>query len=85
MVPAMKRYTPSLERVWDEWTRRERARKRTAARIARGLPARSRIPDNSEPWLPHEPRTLDDLLFVAEQVRSHAEAWKAEFKISSAP
>jgi hypothetical protein len=81
----MKRYTPSLERVWDEWHRRERARKHRAARLARGLPERPRIPDNSTPWLDHEPRTLDDLLFIAEQVRAHAEAWKAEFKISSAP
>ena len=78
----MKRYTPSLERVWDEWHRRERARKHRAARIARGLPEKSRTPDNSEPWLPHEPRTLDDLLSISAQVREYAEAWKAEFKIS---
>ena len=71
----MKRYTPSLERVWDEWHRRERARKHRAHRIARGLPAKSRIPDNSEPWLPHEPRTLDDLLFIAESVERQIIAW----------
>jgi hypothetical protein len=79
----MKRYTPSLERIWDEWVSRERIRKLREGRRARGLPERSRTPDNSEPWLPHEPRTLDDLLFIAEQVRTHAEVWKAGFKISS--
>lgn len=71
----MKRYTPSLERVWDEWHRRERARKHRAARIARGLPEKSRTPDNSEPWLPHEPRTLDDLLSISDRVRNSIIEW----------
>lgn len=75
----MKRYTPSLERVWAEWHRRERTRKMQADRVARGLPARSPTPPNSTPWLPHPPRSLDDLWHISEQVRLHAEAWKSEF------
>jgi hypothetical protein len=71
----MKRYTPSLERVWDEWHRRERARKHREARLARGLPERRPIPDNSEPWLPHEPRTLDDLLFISDSIEKSIREW----------
>lgn len=72
----MKRYTPSLERVWAEWHRRERSRKRRAERAARGLPEHPPTPPNSTPWLPHPPQSLDDLWYISEQVRLHTEKWK---------
>ena len=54
-----------------------------AARRARGGPERPPIPDNSEPWLPHPPRTLEDLLYISEQVRLMTETWKREFNLRS--
>ncbi len=78
-----KRYTPPLERVWAEWHRRERARKMQAARRARGEPERAPIPDSSEPWLPHPPRTLEDLLYISEQVAETKATWFKEFPPSS--
>jgi hypothetical protein len=79
----MKRYTPSRERVWAEWNRRQRVRKMKAVRAARGLPESLPTPPNSTPWLRHPPRSLDDLRFISEQVRQSVEAWKSEFFHSS--
>lgn len=83
LLGAVKRYTPSLESVWAEWHRRERLRKWRAERAARGIKPGPKIPPNSEPWLPHPPRSLDDLFYISEQVGQNAAAWKAEFKPSS--
>jgi hypothetical protein len=63
---AIKRHTPSLESVWAEWERAKRVAKRHAARPA--LATRPRIPDNSEPWLSHPPRTLADVYYISGRV-----------------
>jgi hypothetical protein len=71
----MKRHTPSLESVWAEWYRRERLRKMRADRAARGLPEYPPTPPNSTPWLEHEPRSLDDLLFISNSIRQRIVEW----------
>ncbi|HEX8297488.1 MAG TPA: hypothetical protein VF593_14375 [Chthoniobacteraceae bacterium] len=80
----MKRHTPSLESVWAEWYRHQRIRKIRADRAARGIPEPRPTPPNSTPWLDRELQTLEDLRFVSNSVREHAEAWKSEFMKSSA-
>ncbi len=71
----MKRHTPSLESVWAEWYRRKRVRKMRAERAARRLPEPLPTPPNSTPWLPHEPRTIDDALQISNCVRESILAW----------
>ena len=83
----MKRHTPSLETVWQEWHREQRVRKIRLKREAedreraeKGLPPRQRIPDNSTPWLDHEPRSLADLFYVSDQITKHSREWMEVFK-----
>ena len=89
-LSTVKRYTPSLETVWQEWHREQRVRKLRAKReadaqerAAKGLPPRQRIPDNSTPWLDHEPRSLAELIFISDKIREHNEQWMEAFKPSS--
>jgi hypothetical protein len=70
----MKRHTPSLETVWAEWERRKRYEKWRAARPQAS--ERPRTPDNSEPWLKHPPRTLEDLVYISDRVAEVVEQWK---------
>lgn len=37
------------------------------------------IPDNSEPWLPHKPRSLADCFYIADQINQHTDQWKQDF------
>ena len=69
----LKRHTPSLESVWAEWERRKRHEKLLALRPASSKRPRLPIPDNSEPWLPHPPRTLADLVYISDRVAEVAE------------
>jgi hypothetical protein len=76
----LKRHTPSLESVWDEWEREKRAAKRRAARPQR--PDRPRTPDNSEPWLKHPPRSISDLFYISDKVAEVVEKWGPRAKRS---
>ena len=60
--------------MWAEWHRRERFRKMRAERAARGVPE-SRTPPNSEPWLDHEPRTIEDAIEISRLVKESIERW----------
>jgi hypothetical protein len=61
----IKRHTPSMESVWAEWERAKRMEKWRAGRKPR---IGRRILDNSEPWLPHPPRTIADLVAISDCV-----------------
>ena len=65
-----------LREYADRATLRRLRERRLADRRARGLPEiqPSLITDNSEPWL-ENPRTVDDLIFIAEQVNACVEQW----------
>jgi hypothetical protein len=75
MFTQMQRHTPSLESVWAEWDRRERVRKLRADRAARGLPEHPPTPPNSEPWLDHDPRTIEDALYISNCARESILKW----------
>jgi hypothetical protein len=76
---AIKRHTPSLESVWAEWERAKRMQKWRAARKPR---IGRQIPDNSEPWLPHPPRTIADLYYISDRVAEEVEKWGPQAKTS---
>lgn len=71
----LKRHTPSKESVWAEWEREKRAAKRRAARGPQYKPRPT--PDNSEPWLKHPPRTIEDLFYISDRVAEEAAKWRA--------
>jgi len=77
----IKRHTPSLESVWAEWERQKRIAKRHLERPP--CPDRPRIPDNSEPWLKHPPRTISDLFYISDRVAEVAAKWGPQAKNSS--
>ncbi len=62
----LKRHTPSLETVWQQWESRKRARKWLASRPQR--PDRKPTPPNSEPWLKEPPQSVSDLVHISDRV-----------------
>jgi hypothetical protein len=65
-----------LREYADRQSLRRLRERRLAARRAKGLPEipPSKITDNSEPWL-ENPRTVDDFIYIAEQVNALVEEW----------
>ncbi len=75
----MRQYRPTIEelkkRYSSEMARKKMIAKRHAANPS--LTTRNKIPDNSEPWLPHGlPRSLEECEWVSEQVSQSIEQWK---------
>jgi len=71
----MHRYTPSRERIRQEWMRSMRHR--------RTVPQTSpRIPDNSEPWQGDSPYTVGDLLRVSDAIAHLEPVWPPRLKHS---
>jgi hypothetical protein len=35
----------------------------------------AKTPDNSEPWLPHPPRTVAECMWISDQVAKEVEKW----------
>jgi len=76
----MRQYRPTIEqlkkRYSSEMARKKMIAKRHAANPS--LATRNRIPDNSEPWLPHGglPRSLEECAWISEQVGKEIEQWK---------
>lgn len=77
----MKQYRPTIEELKLRYSR-EMARKRMI-RIRHeknpGLATRTPIPDNSEPWLPHLPRSVAECAWINEQITKQAESWKSYY------
>ncbi len=74
----MRQYRPTIEelkkRYSSEMARKMMIAKRHAANPS--LATRNKIPDNSEPWLPHKPTSLAECIWISEQVAAKIDAWK---------
>lgn len=69
---ALRRYTPPIRRLQDDYSS-EIARRVRRARRGPAKPG-PKIPDNSVPWNPN-PRTVADLWEIAEQVNERVKIW----------
>lgn len=63
------RYRPSVERQTKlYWSLRRSSAVRAAWRAKAGPRWARKIPSNSEPWLPHPPRTVSEIFFICDQI-----------------
>ncbi|MGI8605513.1 MAG: hypothetical protein ACR2OZ_21265 [Verrucomicrobiales bacterium] len=73
----MRQYRPTIEqlklRYSCEMARRKMIERRHAAKP--GLLNGPRIPSNSEPWLPHLPRSVAECMWVSDQITKEMERW----------
>jgi hypothetical protein len=78
---AMRQIRPTIEELKKRYScamaRRKMLERRHAARP--GLANEPKIPDNSEPWLPHPPRTVDECAWVAMQVSEVIATWRRTY------
>lgn len=74
----MRQYRPTIEqlkkRYSSDMARRKMQERRDAARDPSAK--RVKIPDNSEPWLPHPPRSVTECAWISSQVGDNIEQWK---------
>ncbi|MCP5560867.1 MAG: hypothetical protein H7A55_24255 [Verrucomicrobiaceae bacterium] len=77
----MRQYRPTIEqlkkRYSSDMARRKMQERRDAARDPSAK--RTRIPDNSEPWLPHPPRNVEECAWISEQTKRNIEKWQTIF------
>ncbi len=66
-------YTVSREWVMEEYKNHLLRKRRHAKQPAQKPPAIDL--DNSEPWM-ENPRTIDDLVWIALQINKNADLWK---------
>ena len=71
---ALRRYTPSIARLQEEYSQMIARRVMRSKRPPRRADA-PKILDNSEPWNP-DPRTVSDLWEIAECVRERVEQFQ---------
>ncbi len=71
----MHAYTPSIDRIRDEWNRNVRMKNRKSAN-------KESIPCNSEPWTKCEYRSIHDLLVVVDNIAKVETKWRPLSKIS---
>ena len=69
---ALRRYTPPIRRLQEEYSAEIARRYRRAKRGP--IKPGPKIPDNSEPWNPN-PRTVADLWEIAAQVNEVVRQW----------
>lgn len=69
---ALRRYSPPIERVKDEYSRMLARRRMMALRGPRQK--HPPTPDNSEPWIAN-PQTVEELWGVAQEVQALVEKW----------
>jgi hypothetical protein len=67
----IKRYMPSSESIKEEYAREVRRKLRERKH---GPRPKSRITDNSTPWM-ENPRTVSDLWEIAQNVQALADKW----------
>lgn len=74
----MRQYRPTIEQLKKRYSADMARRKVQARRDAARDPnaKRVQIPDNSEPWLPHKPRTVAECARVSAQISENIELWK---------
>ena len=76
----LTQYHPSIRRLQEDFAARVARRKYTAARGPR--PPKSKITDNSEPWLAN-PNSVSDFLEISSKVKESELLWLERFRISS--
>lgn len=78
----MKQIRPSIDELKRRYSRMLAQRKMIERRHAEHpeLANRKPIPDNSEPWLPHKPRSLAECIWVSDQITKHISEWKQHFQ-----
>jgi len=83
----MRQYRPTIEQLKKRYASDMARRKVQARRDAARDPnvKRAPIPDNSEPWLPHKPRSLAECIWIADQVSRRTEQWKQDFLPTTLP
>lgn len=76
----MRQYRPSIEDLKKRYSM-ELARKRMARLRQEKRPSGEKVvrtPDNSEPWLPHPPRSVAECAWINEQVTKSIKEWKLQ-------
>ncbi len=77
----MRQYRPTIEQLKKRYSA-DMARRKRMEKIRASRPAgykEGRIPDNSEPWLPHLPRSVAECMWISDQISTRIETWKKEF------
>ncbi|MEO8614018.1 MAG: hypothetical protein ABI600_02670 [Luteolibacter sp.] len=77
----LTKYHPSIRRLQEDFAARLARRRMLASRGPR--PPKSKITDNSEPWL-RNPDSISDDWYIACKVNERVEAWKLQQTASSA-
>ncbi len=67
----IKRYSPSLDSIKEEYAREVRKKLRESKH---GVRPKSRIRDNSSPWIKH-PRSVSELWEIAQNVQQLVNKW----------
>lgn len=75
----MKRYIPSKERIIQLWSRKLRM-----ARLGQNESGSFKFPSNSQPWV-ENPKTIKDLLYIADQVTRLSEIYGPDGIIQKNP
>ncbi len=73
----MRQIRPTIDELKKRYSCAMARRKMTERRHA-ARPSDARVvktPDNSEPWLPHPPRTLAECMWISDQVAKEVEKW----------
>lgn len=83
----IRQYRPTIEQLKKRYSADMARRKMQQRRDAQRDPnaKRVQIPDNSEPWLPHKPRSLAECVWVSEQINQRTEQWKNDFLPTTSP
>ncbi len=73
----MRQIRTSIEELKKRYSRAMAQRKMTERRHAAhpNLATARKTPDNSEPWLPHPPRSLAECMWISDQVSKEVEKW----------
>jgi hypothetical protein len=76
----MRQYRPTIEQLKKRYSA-DMARRKMQARCdaARDPDAKPcRIPDNSEPWLPHPVRSLAEAIWISDQIAADMRRWNLQ-------
>lgn len=77
----MRQYRPTIEQLKKRYSA-DMARRKMISKWESSRPPgykKVQIPDNSEPWLPHLPRSLAECRWISDQISNRVGEWKKEF------
>ena len=74
----MRQYRPTIEQLKKRYSSDMARRKMQERRDAARDPSvkRTKIPDNSVPWLPHPPRSVAEAMWISDQITADMLRWK---------